>query len=276
MSVFSVGSSPLVINGQPLTGGFSINFDMGLNPSDSAQKAYDYLSATHTNDINFLNQTISGTQGFINTALAPLNSTIASESGVINVLTQKVAQFNPQLPNYIDGLKEQATKFGEGLTSQANMFSNKMLDYTNTYSDTMARMGNSVIGDINFMNMNAQNNMLEMTRNLPQASSGGSYVCTAMLNADIMSLEEYGKLNYFKDHFMRSGEKNRRMLREYLKKAPKILEKLEESPDYKIMLAECKKLFIDDCLRDIEHGKNEEALETYKAMMHVLEKTAEA
>lgn len=157
MADFSVNSTPLAINGQPLGGGFSFAYDLGGSTLDYANQAYAFLNANQTQNQSFLSQSIAGTQTFLSHQLTPLTQQIAA--------TQ--ANNAAMIPTAINN-------FNQMMTDQTNAFINAV----NTGYGTIAA---------NTANTNQSN--VQISDN-----NSGSLICTELYNRKLLTLREYRKM----------------------------------------------------------------------------------
>lgn len=229
----SVSSSPLSINGQPLGGGFSFAYDLGGSTNDYANSAYAFLNQNQVQNQSFLGRSIMGTQGFLSHQLSPLSGAIAD--------TQK--QNAAMMPLMTKGI-----------------------------SDNSQFLANSMSGLVAQGYQTIQNNTFNTNSSSTQVASsgGGSYVCTAMYDVNLITPADYEKLNVLKDVYMMSQRDLRRSLMEYYKRAPALVAKLKESECYVETLTELKRCFIEPVLRLIDTGFKHEAYLKYKEMMFVI------
>ena len=105
-------------------------------------------------------------------------------------------------------------------------------------------------------------------------SSGGCFLTSALVHylgkAD--DCKELQTLRHFRDTVLKESREGRRLVCEYYHVAPKIVEAIEASGEKEKHYAFIQET-VDTCVKDIEKGDNEGAIEHYYAMVNAL-KTA--
>ncbi|MHB1222381.1 MAG: hypothetical protein ACYC0J_10335 [Gammaproteobacteria bacterium] len=103
--------------------------------------------------------------------------------------------------------------------------------------------------------------------NHSSSGGGGSYVCTASHELSIIDDGDYELLIKFKNGFMRSSAKTRRLLCIYSSKAPQIVDSLMASPLRKELFKRLHEKYLSVVIDKIRSNDNETALVTYQNMM---------
>ena len=81
--------------------------------------------------------------------------------------------------------------------------------------------------------------------------------------------EELTKLRAFRDGYMRESESGRMLIDEYYEVAPKIVREIEKSPNKDEYYSYINSV-VNDCIDDIDNGRNIAGLEKYIAMVKSL------
>lgn len=246
----SLSSAPMTINGQPLGGGFSFAYDLGGSTSDIASQAYNFLAANNTQDQQFLNTSIAGTQSFLAHQAAPLmNAAIGLQQMNAN---QQSYQQNTALAF------ARESSFA-GLSVQPSFYGT--VNNLSSLSANTASQATSQIG-ANTSNSNAAS---------VQASQSGSWcfittaVCESSKKPD--DCEELTILRKFRDEYMLIDDDRKKLVDEYYRIAPEIVAKLKEHDNsdeiFKAILDE----FIYPCIIYIKKGCFECAKNHYIRMI---------
>lgn len=221
-------------------GTFSINgqnlnaaFDIGPSVNAMANSAYAFLQQNNNQNQVFLGNSIMGTQDFLSHQLTPLSSAIA--------LTQK--QNAAMIPTAIQDFQSQTLAQTAAFTNAVNM------GYSTIYQNTV--------------NTNQASTQVAN-------SGGGSFVCTAMYERDIITEHQYECLNKLRD-FMLDGIHSRRKLLKYYREAPALVFCINKSAIAKTIYCQIRDEYLLNIITDIEHGCMEIAAIRYESMMHVIE-----
>lgn len=83
--------------------------------------------------------------------------------------------------------------------------------------------------------------------------------------------EELTKLRAFRDNYMKSSESGKKLVEEYYRVAPKIVDKINASENKNKYYSEIYKTILQ-CLAEIDRCKNDEALKLYKQMVNKFKK----
>jgi hypothetical protein len=170
---------------------------------------------------------------------------------------------------------DDAYRFLNSVQSNATGFLGNMIDGTQFNIMTRAESAHNLLDFIARGNQAVMFQDAALRSNvLNDDSGGGSYVCTAAYGYGEINDDELGLLNKFKNDFMRSTEKNRKLLKKYFLKAPDIVTNLINSPFNVEIFAYLKVKYISVILSHIGKNENEEALSVYCEMMVDVEKAA--
>lgn len=172
-------------------------------------------------------------------------------------------------------IADDAYRFLNGVQSNATGFLGNMIDGTQYNVMTRAESAHNLLDFI------AKGNQAVMYKDAALRSNalngdggGGSYVCTAAYGYGEINENELSLLNKFKDDFMQSTEKNRKLLKKYFLKAPAIVRNLINSPFNQEIFAYLKVKYLSVILAHIEKNENDAALSIYCEMMADVEKAA--
>lgn len=204
--------------------GFALNFDMGASPSAIASQAYDFLNQSFSTDQGFVNQAISGTQNFLAHQVNP-------------ILTADAAQIN-QNAGYIP-------KLYAGLTNAGNAAIGAI--QANTSAGIAAQQAETTAS------INASAN----------AGGGGCYITTAVcetlgLGDDCTILQTLRK---FRDDYC-GGKPG---LKVYYATAPRIVSAINARSDARECYRQLLRRYILPACHMIEGGCNDAAYRIYRA-----------
>jgi hypothetical protein len=235
-SSFSLQTAPLVINGQPIAGGFNLNYQIGPSTSAIASTAYSFLQNNINNAQGFVGQTIAGSQSFLNSQVSPFVQAVQNQAAQ-NVqqqptLTQDILAFGNSQLQYAQMMQQNALA-AQQATAQASIAS----------SNASASAG--------------------------KGGGGGCFITTAICEHENLPDDclDLTKLRLFRDDYMLSKPETAIMVQEYYDIAPKIVVALESRQDKAKIYKLIRREYIDKCLLYIDEGMFKECLYCYRSMI---------
>lgn len=262
--VINIGAAPLVVNGQPLGGGFSFAYDLGGSTIDYASQAFNFLEANNRNNQSFLNSSIVGTQDFLAHQSSPLLDAIVNQTN-LNV-TQSASdksvatQFAYDTGNTIAG-----SSFAGGVT---NLFSNQIQSQNASLSALTSQSISQIGANVSSSNQASQNIASS------NASSGSfCFITTAICQSENKpdDCEELTVLRNFRDNYMMETSERKTMILEYYEKAPSIVARIDAREDRKAIYSFIRRFYLENAMRYIRMNCYQCALVAYRSMIHYCE-----
>jgi hypothetical protein len=250
-NIFSVQSAPLVVNGQTLNGGMSINYDLGGSVADATAQSFDFLKNNHATNTGFVGQAIVGGQDFFNAQVQPLtaglNSMLFGGGGA------------PSTAGY--GFMSGGSTSG-GSPSIFAIFNNAI----GTMQASSLSMAQGALTSIN--------NIASMTNQTSQnnAKQGGGFcfITTAICEEENKpdNCSELIILRNFRDNFLSKLPYGKRDIDEYYLVAPGIVKGIRERADSAVVFSRLKTDYLLPALAEIKQGHFFKAHDIYKRMVY--------
>lgn len=237
--------APLVLNGQQLNGGLSFNFSLPSFNSIQSQ-AYNFMSANNTQDFGFLNQTISGSQNFLQNQVSPI---IAGAVNQVNANTTYI----PQSLSMENNLAQSQMGYEAQLQAQS------MADQVSIAQASIASSTASAQAAAN-----------------SGGGGGGCFITTAVCEFENLPDDCYTLtvLRKFRDDVLLGSGNDEfvSIVHRYYEIAPNLVQWIDSRDDRAGIYAVLRYGFIEPCILHIEHGENAEAIAVYSQMVNMLER----
>lgn len=242
MTISSPGSlsasfAPLVLNGQPVNGGFNLNFALP-NMSEITNQAYNFVKSGSAQAFGFLNQTISQQNNFLQSQTAPI----------------------------IAGAMNQAQANTTALIPQALTMEQQLAQSQQGYEAALANASITAQQNISLASINSSTASANAAAN---SGGGGCYITTAVCESEGLPDDCYTltKFRQFRDEVMMKHGAWRELVREYYECAPEIVKKLSALNNAAEIYRTMRVWYLNPILDHIERGQHTEAIERYRALV---------
>jgi hypothetical protein len=258
--VINIGAAPLVLNGQPLGGGFSFAYDLGGSTIDYANQAYNFLDSQNKQDQAFLSGSIAGTQDFLAHQSTPLVDTLKGLlTGVGNLM-----QSNQTAALSLTPITTAPSFSVQGMI---DAFGNQVASQQVTLADLTSQ-------SINQIGANTASSNYASTQ---VASSGGGGLCfisTAICRAEHLpdDCHELSILRKFRDDYVLLSTEGQNLVRRYYSIAPGIVGRIDARSDSSEIYFILRWHFIDPILSFIENLYYGKATAHYIEMVNLCER----
>jgi len=252
-NVISMTAAPLTINGQPLGGGFSFAYDLGGSTTDIASQAFNFLSSNNQQDQGFLQQSIAGTQNFLQAQTTPYIQGIVALNNQ-NVATQTAQQSTAGW--------FQNTAVSDVQSAPNNYYSSLNQQISNV--NTLTAQGITQIGQ-----NTASSNQASVQASSNSGGGGLCFITTAICESEGKAddCRELMILRKFRDEFMITDSERKKLVEEYYIIAPIIVRQIKRMKNSNKMFEMLRDEFILPCIMFIEKGCNDCAMNRYRAMV---------
>ena len=277
-------AAPLVVNGQPLNGGFGINYDLGPSVADLANQSFQFINSANTVDQAFLGQTISGSQSFLQGQLTPITAALSSATaGMNSAISAGASAVSAATSTIVPTMQFTGTELNSVIQTgnMGQQFAMQNLpdiyqQYNGNVSAAISGLNANSALAFNSINTVSQASQATSQAVANSGGGGGCFITTAICDAEGLAddCDELETLRFYRDYVLRYIEGGADMIRQYYREAPGIVARISERADAGEIWRKLREGYLGDAIHCVKVGAYKAALDIYRRMFEYTKEIA--